>query len=166
MDPVRFALVGCGNFGIKRANAFSEINIARLACTVDASIERARLLAVVYGCDYYADPFPALSHNEVDCVIVATPNATHAQMSIDAMTMGKHVLCEKPLATSLSEAILMVQASEKNNVKLKVGSNVRYFPNVRKAKEVVTEGKIGDLLFLRGWIGNAGAHLSRSWYAS
>lgn len=165
MDPIRFALIGCGYFGSKRARAFSEVNTARLVCVIDRNIERAKTLAAISDCEYYADHLQALAHEQVDCVIIATPNNTHAQISIDAMSRGKHVICEKPLATSVSEASLMVRASEENKVKLKVGSNLRYFPNVMKAKEIVDNGKIGSLIFLRGWIGNAGSHLNASWYS-
>jgi predicted dehydrogenase len=133
---------------------------------VDVREDKAKALAKLYGCSYYTDDMKALSCEPVDCVIAATPNNMHAKTSINAMSRGKHVICEKPLATSVSEASRMVRASKQNKVKLKVGSNLRYFPNVMKAKKFIDEGKIGDLLFLRGWIGNAGSHLNGSWFSN
>jgi predicted dehydrogenase len=165
MDQVRFGLIGCGNFGSKRAKAFREINTARLACVVDVNEERAKTLAAINGSSYYTDYIKALTCEQLDCVIVATPNITHAKTSIDAMSLGKHVICEKPLATSVDDAELMVWTSKEKGVNLKVGSNLRYFPNVINAKKIIDEDKIGNTIFLRGWIGNAGNHLNGSWFS-
>jgi len=145
--------------------AFSEIDGARLVYTVDLDEKKARLAAVQSGCEYSTDYRTILDRGDIDCAIVATPNNVHAKASVYAMSRGKHVLCEKPLASSLEEAMRMVQAAEDNLVKLKVGSNLRYFPNVVQAKKTLEDESIGKLMFLRGWIGNSGSHLKGSWYS-
>jgi predicted dehydrogenase len=77
-------------------------------------------------------------------------------MSIAAMEKGKHVLCEKPLAVNLEESKAMVQAAEKYKVKLKCGFNHRYHPAIKKAKEAVDQGVIGELLLIRSYYGICG----------
>jgi len=98
-------------------------------------------------------------------MVVSLPNKFHTQTCISALENGKHVFCEKPLAKNPEEALMIVETAIKNNALVKVGSNTRLFPNVQKAKELIENGSIGRLLFLRGWIGNAGKHLKNSWYS-
>ena len=96
-------------------------------------------------------------------MIVATPNNSHASISIAALQNKKHVWCEKPLAIDLKEASEMIKAASNNKVFLKTGSNLRYFPNVQKGIEILKSNALGDILFLRGWIGNSWEYLS-SWH--
>ncbi|MEM3658651.1 MAG: Gfo/Idh/MocA family oxidoreductase [Candidatus Hadarchaeum sp.] len=162
MTDLSFAVIGCGSFGSRRVNALRKIG-ARIACLVDINEEMVSKMARESGCDYYTDYREALMRKDFDCAIVATPNKFHAPISIAAMNSGKHVLCEKPLARSPEEAHAMVDAAKQNNVFLKTGSNLRYFSNVRKAKELVDGGAIGRPLFVRGWIGHDGKKVLHTW---
>lgn len=162
MSDLSFAVIGCGSFGSRRVNALRKIG-ARIACLVDTNEELVAKMARDIGCEHYTDYREALKAEDFDCAIVATPNKFHAPISIAAMEAGKHVLCEKPLARNPAEARAMVDAAKLNHVFLKTGSNLRYFSNVRKAKELVNGGAIGKPLFVRGWIGHDGKKILHTW---
>jgi len=164
-DRLGFAVVGCGNMGMKRIKSILENqNRCQLVCIADMDVEKAKSVAKDFGCEYYTEYMNVVGNPDVECVVVSTPNKFHAPVSIAALKHGKHVLCEKPLARNPKEAIAMVKAALKNHTFLKTGSNVRFFPSVLKAKELQDKGEIGTVLFLRGWIGNSGWHLKNLWF--
>ena len=159
-DKLGFAVIGCGNFGTRRIKSIAENKQAELICVVDVIKERAMKTAKKYGCDYYTDFRKAIKRKDVECIIVATPNNSHASISIAALQNKKHVWCEKPLAIKLGEASNMIKAASKNKVFLKTGSNLRYFLNIQKGIDILKKNVLGELLFLRGWIGNSGENLN------
>lgn len=161
-DKLSFAVVGCGGFGGKRINALKNIK-APISCLVDVNESLVSRLAKEIGCEHETDYRKAVKRKDVDCFVVATPNKFHAPISIAALDAGKHVICEKPLARTFEEALSMVEAAKRNKVFLKTGSNLRYFSNVKKAKELVDGEKIGKPLFIRGWIGHDGQKILHSW---
>jgi len=161
-DKPRFAVVGIGGFGSRRVRAVGKAG-GRVACLVDLDEDRISKMASELGCDYSTNYRKAVKRDDVDCVIVATPNKFHAPITIAALEAGKHVICEKPLARTPKEAQAMVDAAKKNKVFLKTGSNLRYFSNVRKAKELIDKKAIGRPLFIRGWIGHDGKKVLHAW---
>ena len=151
--------------GSRRARAVKENQNAKLVCVVDDDFKNASYLACELNCDFYTDYDKALKRHDVDCVVIAVPNKLHSEISIEAIREGKHVFCEKPMAIKPEECELMVNEALKHNVYLKVSSNIRYFGNIRKAKELLDQRVIGDLLFMRGWIGHRGWNLKpNSWF--
>lgn len=164
-ERLGFAIVGCGKQGVRRIDAICKIpDEGYLACVVDTNKEKAMEIGKQFNCDYYIELNNAITRNDVNCVIVATPNKFHAPITIAALENKKHVLCEKPLARNPTEAKEMVNAASKNGVFLKTGSNHRYFPNVLKARELIDKNAIGKLLFLRAWIGHEGGRLKDTWF--
>ena len=161
MSELNFAVIGCGGFGSRRVNALRKLG-EKIVCLVDTREEISKLAKEI-GCDFYSDYREALRRGDLDCVIVATPNKFHAPITIAALEAGKHVICEKPLARNPEEARAMVEAADRNGVFLKTGSNLRYFSNVRRAKEIVDAGLIGEPLFVRGWIGHDGQRVLHGW---
>src|SRR5207245_3514919 len=81
--------------------------------------------------------------------VVAGPNALHAQQTIEALNAGKHVLCEKPMATTREDAKAMLAAAEKNKKFLMIGLNQRLMPPHIRAKEILQAGKLGKVLSSR-----------------
>ncbi len=159
---IRFCVVGCGGFGRRRINALRKIG-AEISCLVDTDEKLVSGLAREIGCEYTTDYLKGVGRDDVDCVVVATPNKYHAPISIAALEAKKHVICEKPLARNPEEARAMIEAARRNGVFLKTGSNLRYFSNVRKAKELIDGGAIGKPLFVRGWIGHDGKKVLHTW---
>lgn len=164
MDKIGVAVLGTGRMGRRRAHAIAQNSNSDLICLVDLD-ENSSQFAKEFGCDFYTNPHEAFEREEVDAVIVALPNNLHKSMTVEALESHKHVFCEKPLARTGEEARSMVEASIKNRVFLKTGSNVRFFKNILKAKELYDRGEIGDVLFSRAWIGHGGWNLKvGSWY--
>lgn len=93
------------------------------------------------------DDHKILKRTDVDAVLICTPTNTHAQIAVEAAEAGKHIFCEKPMATNSSEADDMIRAAEKNRVKLMVGHFSRFLPNHRKAKEIMKRGELGDIYY-------------------
>lgn len=163
VDELRALVIGCGNMGVKRIKSLTENKQTRLVSIVDRNLTRARNLAKEYGAAFNNDPLEAMEKTDPDLVFVSTPNKYHVSLAQAALKRDIHVLCEKPLARNPEEALTMVETALHSNAFLKTGSNLRYFPSVTRAKELLEKREIGGLLFLRGWIGNAGWHLERSW---
>lgn len=99
------ALAGCGKFGRKRIQACAQIpDEIELRAVMDSDKSRAAKVGEAAGVPFFSDFNSLLDESDVEAVILAVPNNMHAQLSVQALDAGKHVLCEKPLATSPSEA--------------------------------------------------------------
>jgi len=152
----RFAVIGCGRMGVRRMKAIAGHAETELVCLSDNDTEAAKKFSKEMGCEFYPDWERAVGRSDVDFVVVSVPNKFHNPIAIEALNQGKHVWCEKPLARNPEEAMGIVKAAARSSRFLKVGSNLRYFPSVQKAKELLDSSAIGEVLLLRGWVGNAG----------
>lgn len=108
-------------------------------------------------CEKYAQEFQVQAFKDldslleaVDAVMICSENALHAEYTIKAAEAGKHVLCEKPLATNLEDAQAMVDACKENNVVLQTAFPIRFSTPVVRAKEIIEDGKIGEILAING----------------
>jgi predicted dehydrogenase len=165
-EEMRFAVIGAGKFAAKRINVINAIpsDKAELKAIVDVDLVKAESLAKKYGCKAFSDYHDLLKRDDIDSVIVATPNKYHCEISKAFLEAGKNVLCEKPVTKTIEEANVLVEAAKKSKAFFKTGSNHRYFPNVQKAKELIDQNKIGRIIFARGWIGNNGKYVQNSWF--
>jgi len=164
-DSVKFALIGLGRFGQKRLRAFlRNRSIAELIYVCDIDQELCRRTAKEV--DATPISFDELLHKrDYDVAMVCVPNVWHYEIVNGLLEHGKDVWCEKPLSVNSSLAKKLLIKSIKKRRYLKVGSNVRFFPNVLRAREFLERNDMGAILISRGWIGNAGSHLSGgSWY--
>jgi predicted dehydrogenase len=155
--PLNVALIGCGRVGEREASAVVALPDLRLVAVSDigpAFRDKALQLGNRYECDALHDWRHLVSRDDVDIVIVSTPNSFHKEISIEAMKHGKHVLCEKPLATTPEDAEQMVLTAETQRVKLMTNFNHRRHDHNYRAKQLLDEGLIGRLVFLRGRIGH------------
>ena len=164
---LRFAAIGCGRMGSRRMDAIINHPETELICVADTDDQRAREVAHALHIEHVTID-EAIGTADVDCVVISVPNKFHPSMAIPALHRGKHVWCEKPLARNPDEALQIVRAAIGNGSFLKTGSNLRYFPSILKAKELLDSLAIGELLFIRGWIGNSGWQLNtwNSWYSN
>ncbi len=105
-------LVGAGSFGQFCLNAFRKMPNLKLAAVCDKDLERARAVAAEFGMAPYNDLELLLADQSVDIVAIDTPPASHAALSMAALRAGKHVFCEKPLATSLEDAAAVLRMAE------------------------------------------------------
>lgn len=158
MSKLKVAVVGCGSIAIHRhVPEYAANPNVELVAFCDLNIEVAQKLADQYGVKQVYDSHEAmLKEAKMDAVSVCTQNVDHARVSIDAANAGCHVLCEKPMATSIEEAQQMIDAAKANNVKLMIGHNQRLMPPHVKAKEILQSGKIGKPLTFKTTFGHGG----------
>lgn len=147
------AIIGCGLIGRKRADGLGE---AKLVACVDTNLERARGLAARFGARASTDWREVVSARDVDIVIVATVHDVLAPITLAAVQHGKHVLVEKPAARNAAELEPVVAEVERRGAIVRVGFNHRYHRAFRKARELVDQGGLGELMFIRGRYGHGG----------
>jgi UDP-N-acetylglucosamine 3-dehydrogenase len=144
------AIIGSGSIATHRhAPEYAAHPDVEIRAFVDRVPERAEKLAKKYDAkalDNYKD---ALDMKGIDAVSVCTPNAFHSAITVAALNAGKHVLCEKPMATSAEEAKAMMAARQKAGKVLMVGHNQRLAPLHVKAKQLIMDGVIGKIVTFR-----------------
>ena len=160
----RVAIVGCGQVGQKRAGALAG---CRLVACADVVLERAEALArTVPDAVAVPDWRAAVERADVDVVVVSTRHDALAEVTRAAVSAGKHVLVEKPAARRAAELDPVIEAAERAGRLVRVGFNHRYHPALRKARELVEAGTLGDLMFVRGRYGHGGRPgYDREWRA-
>ena len=146
--PLRIAIIGCGWAGTRHAHACQACGIEigwtidldlRRAASVRASLARAQG-EVHAGVDYRQ----ALDDISVDAVDICLPHNLHAAVAVEAAQAGKHVLCEKPIAATLEQADQMIEAAGRAGVVLMIAENVRFSPLLRKVRDLLQRGVIGQ----------------------
>lgn len=150
------AIIGAGNIGKLRAQIIHRSRDSRVVAVADLDPTRATTLATQIGVRGTSDWRTVVRDPQVDAVIVCTPTKFHKDAATEALSAGKHVLCEKPLARSVWEAEGIVETAEAHRRLLKTGFNYRYMDNVRKAKELIQSDALGPLYFLRCHYGHGG----------
>ena len=163
-EPLRVAIIGCGLIGQKRARALPG---GRLVACADVVPERAAALAAsVEGAVSYGDWRELLERTACDVVIVATLHDTLAEITAASIAAGRHVLVEKPAGRRAAELEPLLGAAEARGVLVRVGFNHRYHRALRKARALVDEGAVGELMFVRGRYGHGGRlGYEREWRA-
>jgi predicted dehydrogenase len=149
VTKIRIGLAGLGYWGPNLARNFDEL--ADLAWLSDLSEEnRARFAPRYPNARMTADFDELLADPELQAVVVATPVVTHHDLARRALLAGKHVFVEKPMAVQAAEAEELVALAEERELVLMPGHLLLYHPGVRKLKELVDGGELGDVLYLYG----------------
>jgi len=159
---IRFGLVGVR--GIAKSHLMGiQQNVGTEAVAIcDIHEEIAQRIAETYHVpSYYTDYDEMLKRDDIDAIIVCTPDAAHKDCVVKALHAGKHVLCEKPMALILDDCKEMIRAAKETGKLLMVGQVCRYAPGFVKAKEAVEAGEIGELFFVESeyahdYTGNVG----------
>ena len=145
-------IIGCGLIGQKRAKALGSGGC--LVACADIEVGRAENLAKNTDAKVFDDWRELLVLPEVDIVIIATLHDSLAEITLVAIEAGKHVLVEKPAARSVAELEPVMIAAKKHGVKVHVGFNHRYHRAIRKTREIVDSGQLGELIFIRARYGH------------
>jgi len=154
---VKYGIIGCGAIGQRRHIPECAANPkSKVVALCDPVKPRVRELAEQYGAEPYTDYRKMLKNADIDAVVVCGPNNLHAPMTIDAFKAGKHVLCEKPMATTRADARKMIAAAKKARRYLMIGQNQRLMPAHVKAKQVLDSGCMGKVLAFRTAFNHAG----------
>ncbi|HHV44093.1 MAG TPA: Gfo/Idh/MocA family oxidoreductase [Firmicutes bacterium] len=145
MTRLGIAVVGAGGHNIATANhlpAIKKIPELNLVLLMDKN-PKVKEYAEEYGVEWTLDFDEVLARDDVHIVDICSPDWLHAEQTIKALEAGKHVLCEKPMALSVSDARSMVEVAEKNGRKLQIMANYRYYPEWNYVKQVVDSGQLG-----------------------
>ncbi|MFD5226566.1 Gfo/Idh/MocA family protein [Microbacterium sp. NPDC058342] len=144
IDSFRFGIVGAGTIAGLHARAIRSAG-HRVAAVCDVRREAAERLAGEYGAAVSTDYRTLLEDPAVDGVIITVPHALHAPLALDALAAGKHVLLEKPIATTRADAAALVEAAAAASVTFAVGHVLRFVPSHVAAHDLLRAGAIGDI---------------------
>lgn len=143
---LRTAVIGCGVFGTYHVRAYAEHPRSELVLLCDLQESRARRLARRFGCDYTTRTAEVARRDDIQAVSIATPDFAHTQVALQMIRAGKHLLIEKPLATTVREARRIVEAARRAGVRVMVDFHNRFSPPFVKAKEAVEAGTLGRVV--------------------
>lgn len=148
---IKVGVIGAGRIGkIHAENLATRIPGVVVEAIADVNLSAAQELAEKLHIPHaYADYRKIMEDNSIDAVAICSSTSTHAELMIEAAAAGKHVFCEKPVDHSLEKIDKAIEAVKKAGVKSQIGFNRRFDPNFKKVRELVKEGKIGDLHILR-----------------
>jgi len=144
-NKLRWGLIGCGDISRKRvAPALRLIPECELIAVSRARVDLAEAFANEFGANrWYVDWRELIADDEIDAVYIATPVYLHAEQTVAAAEAGKSVLCEKPMAMNPDECKQMIAVCESQDVALGVAYYRRFYPAVRRVKEIIASGEIG-----------------------
>lgn len=157
MKTFNIGVIGCGSIAIHRhLPEYATNKAAHIAAVCDVIPTRAEEAAVKYGAKSFTDYNDVLTDDSIDVISVCLPNYLHAPVSIAALKAGKHVLCEKPMATSRTEAEAMIEAAKESGKKLMIGHNQRFVASHEKARALIASGDLGKVYGFRTAFGHGG----------
>jgi len=146
---IRWGIVGPGKIARKFVSDLLLVEDAEVTAVASRSLERAQAFAKEYDVDHTFGSYDALFQSgTVDVVYIATPHNFHKELSVKALENGIGVLCEKPMGINRAEVVEQVKASKQNNAFLMEAMWSRFNPSVKKVKQLVDEGVVGDLKYI------------------
>ncbi|HDI42740.1 MAG TPA: Gfo/Idh/MocA family oxidoreductase [Candidatus Bathyarchaeota archaeon] len=148
LKKLKVAVIGVGFWGKNHLRVLNEIPQAEIVAVCDIDEERARTAAERYKVEYYTDSRKLHKEVDVDAVTICTWSTTLAKEAKRALKAGRHVLVEKPMASSVREAQEIAKIAEKEDLLLTVGFIERFNPAVRRAKQLIEQGKAGSVVSL------------------
>jgi UDP-N-acetylglucosamine 3-dehydrogenase len=142
---IRIGVIGSGAMGLHHIRIYSEMKNVELVGICDVDKNRAESLAKTYNTMPYFE-HKELLEQELDAVSIVVPTTLHMKVALDAIKSGAHLLVEKPIADSLENADIMINAAHDAKVKLMVGHIERFNPAVLKLKEIIDSGMLGKIV--------------------
>jgi predicted dehydrogenase len=153
-DRINVGIIGMGGMGTVHLRAFmsqseedKDIQVVAVSDIYTARKERAKEIARLADKDVHHEYRDLLARNNIDAVLIAVPDHWHGQIALDAMTAGKDVYLEKPMTHTIEEAQRIVEATKKQNRILQVGAHGMSYARTHKARELIEQGEIGELLW-------------------
>ncbi len=146
MEKLNIGVIGLGAIGQKHCSAIAVVERAKLCAVADINEKVLSSTASQFGATPYTDINALLKHPGLDAVVVATPDDLHRDACVLAAQAGKHILVEKPIATTVADAEAIMQAAADAGVKLMVGFTLRFSLHYLQTKKAVSDGTLGDLV--------------------
>jgi predicted dehydrogenase len=151
MKPIKTAIFGTGFVGRVHLDALRRLEFIEIAGLAGTNIELARRLGAGFSIPTItADYREILRDPAIDAVHICTPNALHFSMAREALEAGKHVVCEKPLTTTIEEAQELVALAAQKGLRNCVCHNLRSYPMVQQVRRMIEAGDLGEILSVQG----------------
>jgi predicted dehydrogenase len=148
--PIRVGIIGLGRSGWKlHGVGLSKLSNYKIAAVADPEAARREEAVAEFGCVAYATPAELMADSNVELVVIATPSHTHGPLSIAALEAGKHVVVEKPMATSVLEADEMIAAAERTGKTLNAFQVRRNAADFLKIREIIESGVLGPIHLIK-----------------
>lgn len=165
---VKFAIVGCGAIGSRHAAVIDAEERGSITSFCDVEVEKIQDLVNKYGPHImsFTDYDEMLQKTDATVINICTPHGLHAQMAIKAAKAGKHILVEKPMALTVSDATEMIRAAESNNVHLMVVKQNRFNVPIAITKQAIESGKLGKIFMVQCnvlWNRHDGYYAESNW---
>ena len=151
MKTIRTAIIGTGFMGRVHLEGVRRVEGVEAAAVVGRRLDAAHRIADGFSVPTVTTDYrEVLRDTSIDAVHVCTPNAQHYQMAKDALQAGKHVLCEKPLSTSVKEAEELVSLAAQKQLRNCICHNLRSYPMVQQMRALRESGELGEILAVQG----------------
>jgi predicted dehydrogenase len=169
MKQVRIGVIGVGGMGAGHCATMDQVPEARLAALCDVREDVAREAGRRFGVPHFTDAGALLDSGLVDTVVIATPHYDHPPIAMEAFARGIHVLSEKPVAVTVSQADRMIQAAERSGCAFGVMYQMRAHGYALAAKQLIDEGSIGEIYrtsLVMGWYRSQAYYDAGGWRAT
>ncbi|MFA5787463.1 MAG: Gfo/Idh/MocA family oxidoreductase [Actinomycetota bacterium] len=154
MEQVRVAVLGLGFAGYLHYSSYQSLGeTAKLVAICDPNEERLGQHAEISGVEPHTDYRRLLERKDIDAIDICLPHHLHTDVAVEAAQAGKHILMEKPIATTVEDADRMIRAARDANVTLMVAENHLFVPAHRKVKQILDSGVIGKVFLVRAFEG-------------
>jgi predicted dehydrogenase len=151
MKPIRTAILGTGFMGRVHLEAVQRVESVEAAAIFGRNADASARLAAGFSVPKATSDYRELFRDPaIDAVHICTPNAQHYSMAKEALAAGKHVLCEKPLTTTVAEAEELVALAARTKLRNGVCHNLRYYPQVQQMRALREAGELGEILVVQG----------------
>jgi predicted dehydrogenase len=151
MKTIRTAIIGTGFMGRVHLEAVRRLEFVEAVAIVGRNAEAAQRLGAGFSVPRISTDYREILRDpSIDAVHMCTPNAQHFPMAKEALQAGKHVICEKPLATTLEEGEELVALAARQGVRNCVCHNLRYYPMVQQMRRMREDGDLGEILVVHG----------------
>lgn len=161
---MKVAVIGCGGLGHIHAAAYQHMMDVELTAVCDIIADRADELAAETGATAYYTMDEMLEKAEFDVISVTVPSNSHKEMTVKAAQAGKHVISEKPIALSVADTQEMIAVCAANHVQFFVAHVVRFYPEYVQIKQVIAQGKLGQIGTIHTKRSGGHPALVKSWY--
>ncbi|MCS7364744.1 MAG: Gfo/Idh/MocA family oxidoreductase [archaeon GB-1867-035] len=147
-EVVRVGVIGCGFWGKNHLRVYSELENVELVAAADIDRDRLKFVEKRYGIETYEDYKEMLKRKDIDALSICTPSITHAEIALDSVRAGKHILVAKPMTTTVEDGLKLIEAAEEQGVILLVDHIERFNPGVQRVKEYIEAGKVGKVVLI------------------
>ena len=167
MQKLGVGIIGLGSAGLLHAESYNQIrDKARVVVLCDKDKGCVESNALIYGANAHTNYHDILHRKDIDIIDICLPHHLHAKAAIAAAEAGKHILVEKPIATTLKDADDMIKAAKKAGVKFMVAENHAFIPAHALAKKMVDQGQIGRVFLAKAYEIVGDVPIEHSWKTS